>query len=353
MDALRALPIARSATGTQADRDGLLATEALLEQRLTALGYTVTRETFYWTSFPGLRSRPTEATTNTPDDSRFEDTLLTPLPEPLASSDGTLRPDLRPRLGPVGPWDNLIVERRGTTRPNEVILLGAHFDAVPGAPGADDNGTGVAALLELAHVLRDRPLDRTVRMVFFNLEEVGLVGSRYHARQWAATRDRLRAASEPHEQLMFMVSLEMLGYFSDEADSQRSPIPPIPGVFEPPTVGDFIALASTQPHAAIVTRFDEALRRAEPNLKTFATSVFPDIGPGAPRMAIERAILRSDHASFLVLGEPGVILTDTANYRNPHYHTPGDTVDTIDAARFTLVVRAVAGATVDLANAKD
>lgn len=349
MALLRGLPEARAAAGTQADRDGLVLTQEIIERELVALGFTVTRERLYWTSYPGLRVIGLDADGAPVLDPKH--------PVPLAVKPTTDGLALRPALGPVGPWENLIVEIPGTSKPKEIVLIGAHFDAFVQAPGADDNGTGTAALLELARVLKDRPLKRTVRLCFFNLEEVGLVGSRYHALAWDKRRANTTDAAFG-ETMTLMVSLEMLGYFSDEQGSQRSPISPIAGVFEPPTVGNFIAIASTQPHAGKVKALEAAMKNAEPGLVTFSTSIFPDIGPkkdGAvktPLLAIERTILRSDHASFLLIGEPGVIVTDTANYRNPHYHKPSDRVETIDVERFVQVVRAMAGAVEAIANEK-
>ncbi len=134
----------------------------------------------------------------------------------------------------------------GRELPNEVVLIGAHFDAVPGAPGADDNGTGTAALLEVARVLKNHPTKRTIRLVFFNLEECGLVGSSRYVDQagpdWKGGKNREGQAQPATEKIVGMVSLEMLGYFSDEPNSQKSPLPPIKDVFDPPTVGDTIAV---------------------------------------------------------------------------------------------------------------
>lgn len=331
METLRALPTRRAAAGTQEDRDGLIATEALIDRSLRELGYTPTVETFYWTAIPGVKVLRTE-----PDG--------TPVLDPAHAQPVQLSPDTRPALGTIGPWHNYVVEIKGSEKPDEVILVGAHFDAYLLAPGADDNATGVAALLELARVLRDRPLKRTVRLAFFNLEEVGLVGSRHHAAQWLAQRSAAR-----DERIVLMLSLEMLGYFSDAPNSQKSPMPPIKGVFEPPTVGDFIGLATTQKHAATLSAFESSLRRAQPTLKVFSTSVFPDVDAASSLLSFERNILRSDHAAFLLIGQPGIIVTDTSNFRNPHYHTPSDTIDTIDAPRFALVTRALAGAIADWA----
>lgn len=307
---LAALPTSRAARGDEASRRGLADTETWLIARLRDLGYEPELFPLSWTLAADLALRGREA----------------PNGDPLAS-----------RI-----WNNLIVDLPGRgDLASEVIILGAHFDAAVGAAGADDNGTGTAALLEVARVLKDRPMQRTVRLVFFNLEEAGLKGSIEYVRALKPRLDR------GDEKLVGMVSLEMLGYFSDAPNSQRSPIPPIEGVFDPPTVGNFIALATTKRHFTFARPLIEEMNRAAPELRIVAPDFLPDWPLCPPDL------LRSDHAPFMMIGRPGVMLTDTSNYRNPHYHRPSDTVDTIDAERFALVVRAVAGATYALARPAD
>lgn len=302
------LPTKRAARGDADHRRGLAQTEEHLERSLKELGYAPVLVPLGWTvagerafleehgGAPERRAQPAD------------DALATRV------------------------WHNIIVELPGRELPREVLVIGAHFDAAPGAPGADDNGTGTAALLELARVLRDRPMKRTVRLIFFNLEEIGLKGSAEYVK---SIKPRLDAGDEA---IIGMASLEMLGYFSDEPGSQRSPIPAIEGVFVPPTVGDFIALGTTKSHAGFVKRFDEAMRAAAPGLKTIA----PDFLPDPP--LVPPALLRSDNAPFLFVGIPAVMVTDTSNFRNPHYHRRSDTVESLDAERYTLVVRGLAGA---------
>lgn len=233
---------------------------------------------------------------------------------------------------PQEPWNNVIVEIRGTTRPGEVLLWGAHFDAVVGSPGADDNGTGVATLLEAARVLKGRPMQRTVRLCFFNLEEVGLVGARAYAQH---LQPRLEDKAHPeHEQIVGMVSMDMLGVYSDKPDSQKSPIPES-RFFKPPTTADFIAMGGILRHRRFSQALDKAMRAAEPTLKTVVVDFLPIAPPD---------LLRSDHAPFLALGAPAVILSDTANFRSPHYHKPTDTIETLDAERLAVTARAMIAA---------
>ncbi|RMD66003.1 MAG: Zn-dependent exopeptidase M28, partial [Planctomycetota bacterium] len=158
------LPPRRSPLADDAGRAGLKATEAWLVDTLTQMGYTPRTMPLDWTPdrLPRvpqgmrLQIRPAQ-------EGRFTAETV-PNPQPLT-------------------WRNVIVEIPGTTRPEEIVVVGAHFDSVPTTPGADDNGSGTAALLAIAQQLKGRRFDRTVQLAFYNLEEVGLVGSRAHAQQ--------------------------------------------------------------------------------------------------------------------------------------------------------------------------
>lgn len=330
MATLRALPTARAALGDAASREGLKKTEEQLIAALKELGYTVREHEFKW-ALPARNWNKEEGGE-----------------EPKAE-EHTYR--------------NLIVEIAGKELPGEVVIVGAHFDAVPTAPGADDNGSGTAALLELARVLKDEPMKRTVRLVFFNLEEVGLVGSSRYVKELreagvvgkkeekseagsrkpesdaAKQEDKGKEKGGAKEKIVGMISLESIGYFSDEPGSQKSPIPPIKGVFEPPTVGDGITLVGFQRDKAFVDSLKKGMNAASAEMRVDAYA-FPMALPD---------LLRSDHAPFYGAGVPAVMLTDTANFRNPNYHKPTDTVETIDAKRFTQVVKGLAGAVVEVA----
>lgn len=223
----------------------------------------------------------------------------------------------------VPTFHNIIVELPGTDLSSEVLIVGAHLDAVPNAPGADDNGTGVAAVLEIARLLKDAPMRRTLRLIVFNLEETGLVGSRQYVSH------ELNAA-DPAITIIGMMSLEMLGYYSDEPGSQTSPIKPIDGVFDPPTVADFISIVGIKRHESFSRRLGEEMQAAPDGPKVLVVDFTPVPLPD---------MLRSDHAPFLLAGHPAVMVTDTANFRNPHYHRPTDTIDTLDPGRFAATVR--------------
>lgn len=238
-------------------------------------------------------------------------------------------------------WHNLVAERRGDERPHEVLILGAHIDTVPRSPGADDNASGVAALLEIARLIADGPAPAiTVRFLVFNLEEVGLIGARAYASDL-----RARLALPPEEggeRIVGMLALEMLGYYDPQPGAQRTPIPPIEGVFEPPETGDFLALVTLAGYQDFNRRLEAGMREAEPDFPTFRMDFMAAPIPD---------LLRSDHAPFWMLRAPAVMVTDTSNFRNPHYHTPRDTVETLDLDRYAMAVRALAGAVDRLARA--
>jgi len=295
---VRSLPPNRTAWAAPAEQQVLKDTEDLLITRLRRLGYTPVEQPLDWTTGGVARVRTDDGWSVVPD------------PEPRT-------------------WRNISIEIPGRESPDEVILVGAHFDSVPGTPGADDNASGTAAALELARVLKDRPMRRTVRIVFFNLEEIGLIGSTEHA---AWTKARLDAGVE---RLVGMMSLEMLGYYSDEPNSQRVPIPAIPGVFEPPTVADFLAVVATAPSAPFARELSAAMARAGAGVPIRTIDFIPEDGRAFPD------VRRSDHAPFWDLGLPAVLITDTSEFRTPHYHSASDTADTLDPVRYPAAVRAV------------
>lgn len=226
---------------------------------------------------------------------------------------------------------NMIAELRGTQKPDEIVVIGAHYDAEVHTPGADDNASGVAALLELAARFRDKPLDRTVRWVAFTNEENssssgGLMGSFINARN----------AKDRGDNIVAMLSLEMLGYYSDEEGSQRYPFDAAMAAklgMELPTVGNFIGVVGRIEDRALVERVGAAMQ---------ASGSTPVTQAALP--AIVGAIWRSDHGSFWLAGYPAAMVTDTSEYRTPHYHQPSDTFDTLDYERMAGVVDGLEGA---------
>lgn len=210
-----------------------------------------------------------------------------------------------------------------------VLIVGAHLDTVAGSPGADDNASGLVVLLEVAHRLRQIPLSRPVRFIAFALEEHNLLGSQAyvtHLRDHAQT-------------VMGAIVLECVGYADSKDGSQQVP-PRVP--VKVPTVGDFLAIVGNEPSHALVAAIQRAASRPEHSLNTVPL-VVPGDGTSLPDTK------RSDHAAFWDAGYPAVMLTDTANYRNPHYHQPTDTIETLDLRFLERVVAVVTRSVVDLA----
>jgi hypothetical protein len=224
-------------------------------------------------------------------------------------------------------WDrtvkNLDCELTGRGRPDEIVVVGAHYDSVAGCPGAGDNGSGVAAMLELARMLKDRKLNRTVRFAAFVNEEPPFcftrrMGSLVYARECWRRRERIVA----------MFSLETIGYYSDEQGSQRYPFPF--GLLYPRR-GNFIAFVANLSSRRLVRESLSLFRRH---------AAFPSEGVAAPGYL--PGIFWSDHWSFWRQGYKAVMITDTAPFRFPYYHTPQDTPDKLDYERMAPVVGGMA-----------
>jgi Zn-dependent M28 family amino/carboxypeptidase len=214
---------------------------------------------------------------------------------------------------------------------NDVIVVGAHYDTDGEMPGADDNASGVAALLELASMIARAELSRRVELVAFALEEMpffgtGAMGSAVHAASLRTGGRRVRA----------MICLEMLGCFSDRPGSQRFPLPLLRLFY--PGRGNFIAVVGNVGGVRIVRRVKRWMRAAS-DVPVFSINA-PSIVPGVDL---------SDHRSFWREGFPAVMVTDTAFYRNDRYHTADDTPDTLDYRRMAEVMRGVFRAVTDLA----
>jgi len=215
---------------------------------------------------------------------------------------------------------NLEVEISGTSLPDEIVIIGAHYDSVTGSPAANDNGSGVAALLGLARRFSRRTCERTLRFVAFVNEEAPYAHTEQMGSWVYARRCRERG-----EKVSAMLSLETIGYYSDTPGSQK--YPPLVGLLYPST-GNFIAFVGNTRYSDLVRQVVGAFRRNEQ---------FPSEGAALPQAI--RSIARSDHWSFWQEGYPALMVTDTAPFRYPYYHTPEDTVDKIDFERTARVVR--------------
>ncbi len=230
---------------------------------------------------------------------------------------------------PVGSSENVRARLLGTVTPDQIFVVGSHFDTVPGSPGADDNASGVAGMLELARITAASPFASTIEFVAFGLEEAGLIGSTQYA-QSAATAGL---------DVIGMVSLEMIAYTSNLPGSQFAffDIPSCLDVTpEGGTVGDWIGVGGNSASAGLVADFASAAATYAPALP-IVTAVVAGTGGCFPD------ITRSDHAPFWNAGFQALMLTDTANFRNPNYHQSTDTLDTLDLGFATEVTRATLG----------
>ena len=214
---------------------------------------------------------------------------------------------------------NIEVEVKGAARATEIIVTGAHYDSVIGAVGANDNGSGVAAVIELARLFREARPARTLRFVAFANEEPPFfqsneMGSRVYARD----------AKKRNENIVAMFSLETIGYYSDRPGSQRYPFPLS---FFYPSTGNFIAFVSNLASRPLLHEALASFRRH---------AEFPSEGVAAP--AFIPGVDWSDQWSFWKEGYPALMVTDTAPYRYPYYHTMQDTPDKVDYERLARVV---------------
>ncbi len=225
---------------------------------------------------------------------------------------------------------NLEAALVGASFPREIVVVGAHYDSVIGSPGANDNASGVAGLLEMARLLAGRPLSRTVRFVAFVNEEPPFFQTDHMGSRVYASRSRQRG-----EQIVAMLSIETIGYYSEERGTQRYPFPF--GLMYPDTA-NFIGFVGN-----IASR--DLLRRA---MTTFREQTdFPSEGIAAPSWIT--GIGWSDHWSFWEEGYPALMVTDTALFRYRYYHTADDTPDKIDYARMARVVTGITGIVEELA----
>ncbi|MCC9600953.1 M28 family peptidase [Stieleria sp. JC731] len=225
---------------------------------------------------------------------------------------------------------NLIVECPGTKRADEIVLLGAHYDTVFSTPGADDNASAVAVLIEVSRLLREHTGKRTARYVAFACEEppyfnFDAMGSQHHARQ-SRSRD---------DKIVGMLCLEMVGYYSLAKGSQAVP-PGIPKWMHRffPQRGNFLAAVGNIPSWKLCWKFRRGFKRGTRRMPLFSICLPEKI----------REIRLSDNSSFWDQGYPALMLTDTSFLRNPNYHRSTDTPDTLDYPRMAEVTLGVASA---------
>jgi len=213
---------------------------------------------------------------------------------------------------------NVIAEKTGQIHPHKILVIGAHYDTVEASPGADDNASGVAVLIELSRLLSDVNLDYTIQFVAFTLEEppfftTALMGSKIFVKELK------KSLSGNDTEIIGMICLESVGYYSKEKNSQQFPLPFLKHFY--PDTGNFITVVSN----IRSVRFSRKI--SGPLKKHSRLPVENFIGP-----SVVTGVDWSDHASFWEAGIPAVMLTDTALFRNPNYHDTSDTLEKLDYA---------------------
>ncbi len=228
-------------------------------------------------------------------------------------------------------YKNIYTEIRGKKMPQKILLIGAHYDTVTGTPGADDNASGIAGLLELARLMKNMSFNRTVRFAAFTLEEPPLFRSEFMGSYVYAQSIR-----EKGEDLEGMICLEMIGYFSDRPESQLFPLSFFKWMF--PSRGDFIVLVSNLDSKIFLTRVKKGFKKGSdlPVESISTISIIPGID-------------FSDHRSFWKFGYDALMVTDTAFYRNPNYHGVKDLPETLDYRKMAEVIFGLKSAIEELA----
>ena len=209
-------------------------------------------------------------------------------------------------------FTNIHALKKGKT--NKRIVVGAHYDAISESPGADDNASGVATVIELAHLLKETELNCDVELVFYNLEEWGLLGSRYHA----------KTLKNQKVDVVCMLCLDLVGYYSDVDNSQNYPVIGMNLLYG--TKADFLAMIGRSQDVQLITDAQKA----------FQATTLKLLPLPAPK-GLDLLLSRSDHAPFWQEGYPALFFTDTAEFRNKHYHKKTDTWNTLDYDRLAQV----------------
>jgi Zn-dependent M28 family amino/carboxypeptidase len=214
---------------------------------------------------------------------------------------------------------NIVAEWPGISKSEEVLLIASHHDAF--YAGADDNASAVAALLEAARVVRSHRFARTIRFVSFDLEEYGSIGS-----------TRYVQAGYANDVTMAIV-MDMIGYASDKPGSQDDVL-----AVKLPDTGDFLLVIGNDDSADLAQQMT-ALGNSSGLAKLLGL-----IAPGDGTYFLSSVFMRSDHGLLWYKGIPTLFLTDSANFRNPHYHKPSDTPQTLDAAFLARNTKALTAA---------
>ena len=226
-------------------------------------------------------------------------------------------------------YKNIVAEKKGMTSPHRVLILGAHYDTVPGSPGADDNASAIAVLLEVARNIQAVSLGCTVRFIAFCLEEYGYIGSAHYVESLKKGKD----------EILGMISLEMVGF-----TGPRQNYPPYLNPKYYPNVGDFIAIIGNERSKELSGKVCQSFKAHISELP-LEFLVVPGNGEGMEEVRL------SDHSSFWDQGISALMVTDTAFLRNPNYHRPTDRIETLDFEFMRKVATGIFYSIVELAGA--
>ena len=228
--------------------------------------------------------------------------------------------------------ENIEAEVRGKNRPDDIIVIGAHYDSVQGSPGANDNASGVAATLALARAFAEATPARTLRFVSFANEEPPLFQTEHMGSRVYAMRSRERG-----ENIVLMLSLETIGYYSDEPGSQHL-LFPLNLIY--PSIGNFIAFVSNVENGFLLRQLVGSFRQQ---------AQFPS--EGAALWDVIPGVGWSDHWAFWKEGFPAAMVTDTAPFRYPAYHSHADRPELVQYERMARVVSGLQAVIAEMANA--
>jgi Zn-dependent M28 family amino/carboxypeptidase len=234
---------------------------------------------------------------------------------------------------------NIIAQLEGGGAPDRIFVVGAHYDSVAGSFGADDNASAVAGMLEIARLLKNANLAETVHFVAFDNEENDLLGSKFYA----------QALKVQGTNVTGMISLEMIAYTCKASGCQLA-FADVPDCLdvepENKKVGDYIGMVVNTDSEKLMEVFANAAHGFVPSLKIVTAKV-------AGNGSCFKNTRRSDHASFWDLKFPAMMITDTANFRNPNYHKSTDNLETLDLEFAKKVVQAVLAAIMSMSNSVD
>jgi len=234
----------------------------------------------------------------------------------------------------LGKAINLIAFKEGKVEPHRVLELGAHYDTIAN-PGADDNCSGIAGVLEAARILADIPTERSIRFCLYDLEEVfGGLGSRGYVN---LVKDK--ALCSPDEVFDGAIVLETIGYAVEEKNTQQTPVR-VPLIIDPPKTGNFILVVGNWKSGSLGRDFERSIETYVNDLDYFSLNRLGGFFKDAAR---------SDHSNYWQVGLPAIMITDTANFRNPNYHKKSDTIETLNFTFLSQVVQATVGTLLEYA----